>query len=94
MGAGASQRLGYFGLAEGDAFAGAVGAAETAGEGLAAGLVATDGAADGFAAGLVAGAGAPGATVAAGSGGLMLTSSTSKIRVAFGPMSWPAPRSP
>ena len=81
---------------EGDGFAGAVGAAET--DGFAAGLVVTEEAgdtdADGFVAGLMAGAGAPGATVAAGSGALMLRSSTSKIRVAFGPMSWPAPRSP
>jgi hypothetical protein len=51
---------------------------------------------DGFAAGLVDtdGAAPPGATVATGSGGLMLSSSTSKISVAFGPISWPAPRSP
>src|SRR5205807_1058299 len=55
---------------------------EIAGDGLAAGVVDVPGAA------------APGATVAAGSGGLMLSNSTSKISVAFGPMSWPAPRSP
>lgn len=88
--------LNYFGLAEaeGDGFAGAVGAAET--DGFAAGVVAAEGDidTDGFAAGLMAGAGAPGATVADGSGALMLRSSTSKIRVAFGPISWPAPRSP
>src|SRR4051812_43834267 len=54
---------------------------------------ALDAAGDGFT-WVVPGAAPPGATVAAGSGGLTLKSSTSKIRVAFGPISRPAPRSP
>jgi hypothetical protein len=76
--------LSYFGFAdaEGDGLAGAVGAAGADADGFAAGLVDAPGAA------------APGATVATGSGALMLSSSTSKVRVALGPMSWPAPRSP
>ena len=84
MGRRAAGRLGacgnsrYFGLAEAD------------GEGFAAGVGGTgDIDTDGFAAGLIDtdGAAAPGATVAAGSGGLTLNSSTSKTSVAFGPMS-------
>ena len=66
----------YFGFAEAD------------GEGLAGGVVAAEGEGDGFATGLVpaVGAAAAGVTAAAGSGGLMLSSSTSKIKVAFGPI--------
>src|SRR6476469_8512154 len=80
---GIRERLTYFGLAEGDGegFAGALGAAEVVGIG--------------FAAGVVPGTcvvGAPGAMV--GDGWAMLSSSTSKIRVALGPIVWPAPRSP
>src|SRR5687768_7572696 len=73
----------YFAVGDGESF-GAV----AAGEGFAAGVVVA------AAAGEVPGAAAPGATVATGSGGLMLRSSTSKISVEFGPISRPAPRSP
>lgn len=78
----------YFGDADGEGLAGeaagliAVAAGDVEGAGFAAGVVPGEAPA------------APGATVAGTSGGLMLRSSTSKIRVAFGPISRPAPRSP
>jgi hypothetical protein len=75
----------YFAVGEGEGLAGVLLAAtDAAGEGLATGEVA----------GEAPGAAAPGATVAAGSGGFTLKSSTSKINVELGPMSRPAPRSP
>src|SRR5688572_19159495 len=65
----------FFAVGDGDGLAGAA-VAEAAGEGFAAGVVVAAGAVAG--AGEVPGAAAPGATVATGSGGLMLKSSTSK----------------
>src|SRR5215218_3392398 len=76
---GIRERLTYFGLADavGEGFAGALGAAEVVGAGLVAGLVAGEGA-----------IAVPGAMVGVGDGWVMLSSSTSKIRVAFGPICW------
>jgi hypothetical protein len=68
---------------------------EAAGEGFAGALAA--GATDGIGFELITGDGtvaAPGAMVGVGEGWATLISSTSKIKVAFGPIVCPAPRSP